>query len=79
MVSFLWYTSKVDPNNIKEALKYEHLISTIHDELLQFRKNDFWELIHRPSEKNVIGTKWIYNNKKDKNGTIIQNKARLVA
>jgi len=28
---------------------------------------------------NVIGTKWIYKNKSDENGTVTRNNARLVA
>nr|GEZ33421.1 retrovirus-related Pol polyprotein from transposon TNT 1-94 [Tanacetum cinerariifolium] len=28
---------------------------------------------------NVIGTKWVYRNKKDKRGVVVRNKARLVA
>jgi len=28
---------------------------------------------------NVIGTKWIYKNESDENGTVTRNKARLVA
>ena len=28
---------------------------------------------------NVIETKWIFKNKKDENGNIIRNKARVVA
>ena len=28
---------------------------------------------------NVIGTKWIFKNKFDENGTVVRNKARLVA
>ena len=51
----------------------------MQDELLQFKKNNVWELIPRPSETNVIGTRWIFKNKMDENGTIIRNKARLVA
>ncbi|GKD61543.1 retrovirus-related pol polyprotein from transposon TNT 1-94 [Tanacetum coccineum] len=30
-------------------------------------------------EKRVIGTKWVFRNKRDERGTIIRNKARLVA
>ena len=33
----------------------------------------------RPSHVNVIGTKWIFKNKSDEFGTIVRNKARLVA
>nr|GEZ23357.1 retrovirus-related Pol polyprotein from transposon TNT 1-94 [Tanacetum cinerariifolium] len=32
-----------------------------------------------PYGKMVIGTKWIYKNKKDERGTVVRNKARLVA
>ncbi|GKB92217.1 putative ribonuclease H-like domain-containing protein, partial [Tanacetum coccineum] len=30
-------------------------------------------------EKRAIGTKWVFRNKKDERGTVIKNKARLVA
>ncbi|GKD74241.1 uncharacterized mitochondrial protein-like protein [Tanacetum coccineum] len=32
-----------------------------------------------PNGKRAIGTKWVYRNKKDERGTVIKNKARLVA
>ena len=32
-----------------------------------------------PKNTNVIGTKWILNNKSDASGNITRNKARLVA
>ncbi|GJU57407.1 putative ribonuclease H-like domain-containing protein [Tanacetum coccineum] len=32
-----------------------------------------------PNGKRVIGTKWVFRNKKDKRGIVIRNKARLVA
>nr|GEV75005.1 copia protein [Tanacetum cinerariifolium] len=37
---------------------------------------DFGDL---PFGKKVIGTKWVYRNKKDERGVIVRNKARLVA
>ena len=41
----------------------------MHDELHQFQRNDAWTI--------VIGTKWIFRNKTDEEGNVIQNKARL--
>jgi len=48
------------------------------EELDQIENNDTWELIPRPHDKNVIGTKWIFKNKLNENGEVIRNKARLV-
>eukprot|EP00253_Pinus_taeda_P008929 PITA_08929 len=48
------------------------------EELDQIEKNDTWELVPRPHDKNVIGTKWIFKNKLNENGEVIRSKARLV-
>ena len=51
----------------------------MHDELIQFVRNNVWELVPRPENKNVIGTKWIFKNKTDESGNVVRNKARIVA
>ncbi|MCI57240.1 gag-pol polyprotein, partial [Trifolium medium] len=51
----------------------------MQDELEQFKRNEVWDLVPRPKNVNVIGTKWVYKNKSDENGTVTRNKARLVA
>ena len=51
----------------------------MQEELNQFERNEVWELVPRPNDQSVIGTKWVYRNKMDENGIIIRNKARLVA
>eukprot|EP00253_Pinus_taeda_P031293 PITA_31293 len=48
------------------------------EELEQIEKNDTWEFVHRPDDKNIIGTKWIFKNKLNENGKVIRNKVRLV-
>ena len=50
----------------------------MEEELSQIKKNDTWELVPRPKDKNVIGTKWVFKNKLDENGQVTRNKARLV-
>jgi len=51
----------------------------MQEELNQFKRSEVWDLVPRPEGMNVIGTKWIYKNKSDENGTVTRNKARLVA
>ncbi|KAI3770843.1 hypothetical protein L6452_01990 [Arctium lappa] len=36
-------------------------------------------LVPRPEGKSIIGTKWVFKNKKDEDGIVTRNKARLVA
>ena len=49
------------------------------EELQQFDKNQVWQLVSKPKNCSIIGTKWVYKNKLDENGKILRNKARLVA
>ena len=53
----------------------------MHQELYQFVRNDVWELVPRPKDTHVIGTKWIFKNKTKtkEDGEVVQNKSRLVA
>eukprot|EP00253_Pinus_taeda_P030618 PITA_30618 len=48
------------------------------EELEQIEKNNTWELVPKPKDKNVIGTKWIFKKKLNENGEVIRNKAKLV-
>lgn len=42
-------------------------------------KNDTWELVKRPVNKNVVGVKWIFRLKMEVEGNVVKHKARLVA
>ncbi|KAL6345561.1 hypothetical protein AAG906_017288 [Vitis piasezkii] len=57
----------------------ENWMIAMQEELNQFERSEVWELVPRPSNQSVIGTKWVYRNKMDENGIIVRNKARLVA
>jgi len=71
--------SKIEPKNIKEVLFDEFWIKAMQEEFNEFKRSEVWDLVPRPGGMNVIGTKWIYKNKSDENGTGTRNKARLVA
>jgi hypothetical protein len=44
----------------------------------QIDKNDTWELVPRPKNKNVIGTKCVFRYKLNEDGQVTRNNARLV-
>jgi hypothetical protein len=46
----------------------------MNEELDQIDKHQTLELIPRPKEKNVVGTKCIFKNKVNEYGQIIRNK-----
>ena len=50
----------------------------MHDELLQFQRNDVWILVPKPESEHIISTKWIFRNKIDEEGNVIGKKAHLV-
>ncbi|GKD09882.1 putative ribonuclease H-like domain-containing protein, partial [Tanacetum coccineum] len=68
-----------EPKKVIHALKDPSWIEAMQDELLQFKLQKVWALVDLPNGKRPIGTKWVYRNKKDERGTVIKNKARLVA
>jgi hypothetical protein len=70
--------SKIEPKNFTEASEDMHWIDAMEEELNKIEKNETWELVPRPTDKNVIGTKWGFRNKLDEYGKVIRNKAILV-
>jgi hypothetical protein len=72
------FLSKIEPKNFTEASEDKHWIDAMEEELNQIEKNETWELVPRPKDKNVIGTKWVFRNKLNEYGQVIRNKARLV-
>ncbi|GJR95228.1 putative ribonuclease H-like domain-containing protein [Tanacetum coccineum] len=76
---FACFLSQEEPKKVSQALADESWVEAMQEELLQFKLQDVWVLCDLPDGKRVIGTKWVFRNKRDERGTIIKNKARLVA
>ncbi|CAM8950661.1 unnamed protein product [Rhodiola kirilowii] len=79
LVGFACFLSTLEPKNIKEAINDEYWVMAMQEELGEFQRNDVRDLVPRPDGMNIIGTKWSFTNKTDKQGTITRNKSRLVA
>jgi hypothetical protein len=69
--------SIAEPSSFEEASNDEHWFKAMDEELDQIEKNDTWELVPRPKNKNMIGTKWVFRNKLNEDGYVTKNKTRL--
>ncbi|GJZ95712.1 putative ribonuclease H-like domain-containing protein [Tanacetum coccineum] len=76
---FAYFLSQEEPKKISEALQDDSWVQAMQEELLQFRLQQVWILVDLPHGAKVIGTKWVYRNKRDERGVVVRNKARLVA
>eukprot|EP00253_Pinus_taeda_P003613 PITA_03613 len=76
--SYLALLSSTEPQNVKEAFKDECWIKAMDESLEQIERNNTWELVPRPKDKNIIETKWVFKNKSNENVEVIRNNAILV-
>ncbi|GJX12756.1 putative ribonuclease H-like domain-containing protein [Tanacetum coccineum] len=76
---FACFLSQEEPKKIYEALQDDSWVQAMQEELLQFKLQQVWVLVDLPHGMKVIGTKWVYRNKRDKRGVVVRNKERLVA
>jgi hypothetical protein len=51
----------------------------MHEELVNFERNQVWELVDPPPGCKPIGTKWVWKNKEGEKGEVVRNKSWLVA
>ena len=72
------FVSKVEPKTVNSALDHSDWVQAMQDELNEFERNKVWRLIPTPKDASVVGLKWVFRNKMDKEGNVIRNKARLV-
>jgi hypothetical protein len=76
--SHIAFISMLEPNNFNESSKDDHWVKAMNDELDQIEKSNTWEMVPRPEGKNIISSKWIFNNKMNEKGQFVRNKERLV-
>nr|GEW42725.1 hypothetical protein [Tanacetum cinerariifolium] len=74
---FACFLSQEEPKRVHQALKDPSWIEAMQEELIQFKMQKVWVLVDLPHGKRTIGTK-CFRNKKDKRGSVIRNKVRIV-
>ncbi|GKA76089.1 putative ribonuclease H-like domain-containing protein [Tanacetum coccineum] len=74
-------TGKLDPDDtpMPELEIFNKPETRIFDEASYDKEGVVWVLVDLPHGMKVIGTKWVYKNKRDERGVVVRNKARLVA
>jgi hypothetical protein len=50
----------IEPNCVDEPLLDVDWVNAMHEELNNYTRNEVWELVGRPKNHNVIGTKWVF-------------------
>jgi hypothetical protein len=55
--------STIETNYFEKSSKDEFWNKATDEELNQIEKNNTWELVPRPKNKTLIGTKWVFRNK----------------
>ncbi|KAG5715707.1 hypothetical protein E4T56_gene198 [Termitomyces sp. T112] len=72
----------LEPRSVAEAKRrpdWKLWEKAIEDEPESLRKAGTWELVDKPTDVNIVGSKWVFKVKKDAAGNVIKYKARLMA
>ncbi|GKC94384.1 putative ribonuclease H-like domain-containing protein [Tanacetum coccineum] len=67
-----------EPTKITQALDDESWVEAMQKELLRFKIQKVWTLVDLPYGKKAIGTKWVYRNKKDERGIVMDVKSAFL-
>lgn len=70
------------PKSYKEAIESinrNEWEKAMQDEIDVMKKRNVWSLVEKPDNAKVIGSRWVYNVKKNESDQIVRYKARLVA
>ena len=68
-----------EPKSVSDALKSQKWVNAMQSEIDSLHEHDVWELVELPEGRKCVGSKWVFKVKKNADGSIERNKARLVA
>lgn len=71
-------TKTQDPISFKLAVKSDHWVKAMNQELEALELNNTWSIMPLPPGKHVIGCKWLFKTKFHPDCSIEKHKARLV-
>ena len=68
-----------EPSSFQEAMQQPTWVDAMVEEYDSIVKNNAWEIVPRPVDKSVVGSRWIYKVKQATDGSVEKYKARFVA
>jgi hypothetical protein len=68
-----------EPSSFQEVVHDLTWVDAMVEEYDSIVKNNAWEIVPRPIDKSVVGSRWIYKVKQDGDGSVEKYKARFVA
>ena len=68
-----------EPSSFREIAQHQVWVDAMVEEYSSIMTNDVWEVVPRPQEVSVVGSRWIYKVKYAADGSIKKFKAMFVA
>eukprot|EP00253_Pinus_taeda_P032294 PITA_32294 len=68
-----------EPSSSQEAVQHQVLVDAMVEEYNSIMTNDVWEVVPRPEDRSIVGSRWIYKIKYAANDNMEKYKARFVA
>ena len=68
-----------EPSTFREAAQHQVWVDAMVEEYSSIMTNNVWEVVPRPQNRSVVGSRWIYKIKYATDGSIEKFKARFVA
>ena len=69
----------IQPTCFENAIKDKEWVDAMNNEVDVIERNQTWDLVDLPDDKNSIGVKWVFKTKLNERGEVDKQKARLVA
>ena len=53
-----------------EAVNAQQWVDAMDEEMAALRQNNTWDTVPIPTGRHIVGSKWIYNIKRDSKGEV---------
>ncbi len=71
--------SDIESLSVVDALLHDRWKKAMNDEYEALIRNNTWTLVEPPSDRKIVGCKWVFKVKENPDGSISRYKARLIA